>query len=761
MAGVLQGIRVIDFGQYIAGPLAAMILADQGADVVRIDPPSGPKWDTPGNAIWNRGKRSLLLDLKQNGDLGIAKKLIGAADVVIENFRPGVMDRLGLGSKEMTENNSKLIYCSMPGFAADDPRSTLPGWEGIIGAATGTYRPSENSPSMETPVYTAIPIASSYAAFLSSVSITMALIGREHSNLGQTIVVPLFDSMFPAMGSRVLTLNDGPSTVQRGNTLTWTGQYECKDGVWLQYHSGNSNLREFIEAAGASWIESQFSEAKQTASDKSANLANYQNHIRQLFKSRTSEEWEDLVASIGSEAAICRTTREWMSHPQARQSGMIIEVPDKKFGNTLQPGINARLNSTPGEVRSPAPEQNADKLELLSELDHSEKTFSDTRPNVQSISSVLEGTKVLDLCIVLAGPTCGRTLAEFGSDVIKIDSPHRQRVSFHNEINRAKKSIVLDLKTEEGLSIFWRLLEDADIVVQNFRKGVAEKLGIGYEQVKERKPDIIYASLNTYGQEGPWSMRPGHEQIAQAATGMQERYGGNGQPLTQPFAINDYGTGFMGALAVSLALLHRSRTGEGQHVSTALAYTACTLQSAFMQDFRGNTLNEARGQDSLGTGPLNRAYKANDGWLFLVARRSDLSIIRNLLELPDLERVGDHELELLLEYSVQKHSVKHWVDAMNNNGIGAHEIIFDPRALLRDKWVIEHGLSVTRDHMELGSITTTGPAPRLSLTPLQIGRPAPKPGSDAQTILEDIGLGNQFQRLVGENIIRLDGIVPG
>ena len=256
-------------------------------------------------------------------------------------------------------------------------------------------------------------------------------------------------------------------------------------------------------------------------------------------------------------------------------------------------------------------------------------------------------------------------------------------------------------------------------------------------------------------------MRPGHEQIAQAATGMQERYGGSGQPLTQPFAINDYGTGFMGALAVGLALLHRNRTGEGQHVSTALAYTACTLQSAFMQDFRGKTLNEARGQGSLGTGPLNRAYKANDGWLFLVARRSDLNFISKLLGLPDLEGLGDRELELFIEDSLTKHSVKHWVDAINNNGAAAHEIIFDPRVLLKDPWVIEHGLSVTRGHMELGSITTTGPAPRLSLTPLQIGRPAPKPGSDAQTILEHIGLGNQFQRLVEENIIRLDGMVPG
>jgi crotonobetainyl-CoA:carnitine CoA-transferase CaiB-like acyl-CoA transferase len=761
MAGVLQGIRVIDFGQYIAGPLAAMILADQGADVVRIDPPSGPKWDTPGNATWNRGKRSLLLDLKQDGDLEIAKKLIGSADVVIENFRPGVMDRLGLGSREMVETNSRLIYCSMPGFAADDPRAALPGWEGIIAAATGTYRPSENSPSMETPVYTAVPIASSYAAFLSSVSITMALLAREQSNLGQTIVVPLFDSMFTVMGGRVLTLNDKPDTLQRGNALSWTRQYECEDGAWLQYHSGNSNFREFIEAAGASWIETQFSDAKQNSSDKSASLADYQGHIRQLFKSRTSKEWEDLVANIGSEAAICRTTAEWMSHPHARQSGMIIEVLDKKLGNMLQPGINARLNSTPGAVRGPAPEQNAHKAELLAELDSLEKPVNPDRPTSQSISSVLEGTKVLDLCIVLAGPTCGRTLAEFGSSVIKIDSPYRQRVSFHNEINRAKRSIVLDLKTEEGLSIFWKLLEDADVVVQNFRKDVAEKLGIGYEQVKARKPDIIYASLNTYGQEGPWALRPGHEQIAQAATGMQERYGGSGQPLTQPWAVNDYGTGFMGAFAVGLALLHRNRTGEGQHVNTALAYTACTLQSTFMQDFNGKVWNEARGQDCLGTGPLNRAYKTDNGWMFLVARKSDLDTISKLLSLPGLERMGDRELELALVNALAKDSTEHWVGTMNSSGIAAHEIIFDPRVLLRDPWVIEHGLSVTRDHMELGSITTTGPAPRLSLTPLQIGRPAPKPGSDAQTILEHIGLGNQFQRLVEENIIRLDGIVPG
>src|SRR3954471_20897480 len=95
-ASVLEGVRVIDLGQYIAGPMAAMLLGDQGADVVRVDPPGGPRWNTPANARWNRNKRSIALDLKQEADKEIARKLIGTADVVIENFRPGVMDRLGL-----------------------------------------------------------------------------------------------------------------------------------------------------------------------------------------------------------------------------------------------------------------------------------------------------------------------------------------------------------------------------------------------------------------------------------------------------------------------------------------------------------------------------------------------------------------------------------------------------------------------------------------------------------------------------------------
>ena len=200
MAGALDGIRVIDFGQYIAGPLVGMLLADQGADVIKVDPPGGPRWKTPANATWNRGKRSIVLDLKQADDLATAKGLVRGADVVVENFRPGVMDRLGLGAAAMTQANPRLVYLSLPGFASDDPRASVPAWEGILGAATATYRPRPEENGKDQPVYTAIPISSNYGAFQWVVSIIMALISRERDGAGQRIELALFASHLATIG---------------------------------------------------------------------------------------------------------------------------------------------------------------------------------------------------------------------------------------------------------------------------------------------------------------------------------------------------------------------------------------------------------------------------------------------------------------------------------------------------------------------------------------------------------------------------------
>ncbi len=758
MTGALEHIRVIDFGQYISGPLAGMLLADQGADVVRVDPPGGPRWDTPANATWNRGKRSITLDLKRADHVAVARSLVESADVVIENFRPGTMDRLGLGADEMTRANPRLVYCSIPGFASDDPRAAMPAYEGIVGAAAASYRPP--NPDSARPVYTAIPIASVYGAFQSVVAITVALNARERDGVGQRIEVPLFDSMFQSIGRFGVRVHNAPPATPTLQEL-WGGIFLCSDGEYVRFGgSGNQNFRQFVDAAGiASWDADGLTDFDRPV-DNPQFRAEAQERIRDLFLTRTAQEWEDLIAEAGSEGAVCRTSAEWFDHPHARESQMVVEVEDPIHGKMLQPGVNARMSATPGKVRGPAPTPDQHREEILAELKPRVATENPTPPDV--MRAALDGVKVLDLCIILAGPTMGRTLAEYGANVIKIDNPRRgSTVARHNDINRGKRSILLDLKSEEGREVFWKLLEDADVVAQNYRAGRLEKLGLGYDEVRKRKPDIIYASLNAYGHIGPWAERPGHEGFAQATAGMTRRFGGDGAPESQPNPVNDYGTGFMGAYGVALALLHRQRTGEGQHIDSALAYTAMTLQSPFMQLYEGKEWDETSGQSALGTGPLHRAYRANDGWLFIGAPDSALAGMSGLDGLSGIDSLQGDALASSLEERFQGNSVAFWVERLAAAGVGAQRVITNVRELMTDPWVESHGLSLTREHDELGMVTTCGPAPRLSRTPVRPGIPAPKPGAHAHEILDEHDLGDHYQALLDSGVILTDGVAAG
>jgi crotonobetainyl-CoA:carnitine CoA-transferase CaiB-like acyl-CoA transferase len=742
MSGVLEGTRVIDFGQYIAGPMAAMLLGDQGADVIRIDPPGGPCWDTPANATWNRNKRSIVLDLKQDADRATARQLIAGADVLIENFRPGVMDRLGLGAGSMTSDNPRLVYCSLPGFGSDDPRAQVRAWEGVVGAATGAYRSS--GATQGRPIYTVIPYGSVYAAFLCAVTVAMALNARARSGLGQVVEIPLFDATFTAVGARGLLVNGKPEAEPEFN---WSRQLPCKDGRWLMYVANNKKFEAFIKSIGMD----KWRDAKLPPSELAQKFD-------EVMRTRTAKEWEDTIAEIGSEGVICHSSAEWLHHPQALESKIIADYDDPELGRFRGPGINARLSVTPGSVRTPRPRTNAQRAEIVQELAaRKPATHAVQAASSEVLRSALQGVKVVDLCIILAGPTCARTLAEFGADVIKIDSPHKGTVLRHNDINRAKRSVLIDLKTKEGLEVFWKLVDKADVVLQNFRGGVAEKLGIDYERVRARRPDIVYGSMNTFGHIGPYANRPGHEQIGQAVSGMQVRYG-SVKPATAPFAANDYGTGLMACYAVALALLHRRRTGEGQFVDSALAYTATMLQSALLQEYQGKTWDEPHGQEATGSGPLDRLYRANDGWLFLAARSGALA---HCAELADLVGRGDAELERALEARIGERPVAAWVDALNRAGIGAHRVVPSLVELMTDPLVCSRGLAVTRDHEGFGPITTTAPGVKLSRTPMTVGRPAARPGSDAASVLAEIGLDGELERLIRDGVIAVDGVKAG
>ena len=382
MAGALEGIRVIDFGQYVAGPMAAMLLADQGADVIRIEPPGGPRFDTPANATYNRGKRSIVLDLKSAADAETGRKLVAGADVVIENFRPGVMERLGLGAEAMTAANARLIYCSLPGFAADDPRAGVRAWEGVVGAATTTY---PANPRTGKPIYTPLPFSSSYAAFLCAVSVAMALNARERDGLGQIVEVPLFDATYAAIGYRGQRIHNSDTSgdaVRLARMLGVTRQFECKDGRWFMYHAGNKNAPDFAAAAGGEWLRP----------DSGASPDEIREKTEALFKTKTAEEWEAFCEQIGTEGSVCRTSAEWLENEHALGSKIVVDSEDPELGSVRGPGINVRMSLTPGSIRSPRPAPNQHRAEILREAAVSRPAA--TPSAAETMRSALDGIKV-------------------------------------------------------------------------------------------------------------------------------------------------------------------------------------------------------------------------------------------------------------------------------------------------------------------------------------------------------------------------------
>jgi crotonobetainyl-CoA:carnitine CoA-transferase CaiB-like acyl-CoA transferase len=745
MTGALAGVRVIDFGHYIAGPLAAVMLSDQGADVIHVDPPGGPRWKTPADAFFNRGKRRIALDLKHASDLATAQRLIASADVVIENFRPGVMDRLGLGAPAMTECNPRLIYCSIPGFAADDPRAGLAAWEGIIDAATENCKPRAGEPPPEwdtsRPTYSAVPLASNFGGFLAATGIVMALIARRRSRLGQRVEVPLFNAMFTLIGHSGAYVNSHGLRPATGIHGRGAGAYRCADGRYVQFDTSSPrHLTWFARVAGIThWGPDLLDLMRNRAPEVNQRL---HARLRELFLTRTAAAWEELGNRAGAALGLARTTTEWVHTEHAQKIGAVVQMDDPELGTVWMAGLPVHLTTSPGAPQGPRHLPDADHAQIMAELDHLASRPLMPAPEPE-LAHPLEGLKVVDLCLALAGPTCGRLLGEFGADVIKINAPQSGGGSGY--LNQGKRSLLLDVASLEGQQVFWKLVEQADVVLENFSPGTADRLGIGYQEAKARKSDIIYTSISCYGYGGPWTPGRGWERQGQAVTGIMERTG-TIPAILGPYNLVDLGTGVLATYATALAVYCRLSVGQGQHVHASLAQTATYHQAPYMLDYQGRSSREPRGYEALGTGPLQRFYQAQDGWFFLAATAADASRLRAVegLQTANLEA---SQLEQEMEARFAELPTAVWVDRLRQAGVSAHAVVLVAE-LMADPWVRSHGLSVTQTVEDVGEVTMPGLSVLLSATPMRLGGPPHRPGSDAEAILREIGMAEALPALV-------------
>jgi crotonobetainyl-CoA:carnitine CoA-transferase CaiB-like acyl-CoA transferase len=383
------------------------------------------------------------------------------------------------------------------------------------------------------------------------------------------------------------------------------------------------------------------------------------------------------------------------------------------------------------------------------------------------MASALQGLKVVDLSSHLSGPYCAMVLADHGADVIKVERPGsgddaRKMPPFVGGEsapfmiwNRNKRSVVIDLKTEAGKAQLCGLIDTADVLIENFRPGTLDRLGLGWPQLSARNPRLIYAAISGFGQTGPYRDRGGFDLVTQGMSGLMSVCGPkDGPPHRLPIAISDVAAGMHLAIGILLALEARHRSGKGQLVETSLLESALSFGVYEAAHVAATATTPPRlGQAHRGSSPY-QVFPTADGWITLGAAQENFWIrLCDVLGVPQLrqdprfasngDRVHNNDaLVALLEPHFKAKPSQHWLTALARAGIPSGPVLEFDQAMA-DPHVLARQMTVETEHPAAGRLKTLGIPVKLSATPGALRRPAPRLGEHTAEVLEGAQVADQ------------------
>ncbi len=379
-------------------------------------------------------------------------------------------------------------------------------------------------------------------------------------------------------------------------------------------------------------------------------------------------------------------------------------------------------------------------------------------------TTALEGVKVLDLTQIMAGPYCTMMLADMGADVVKVEKPNGgddtrrmgppfiegESAAFLG-INRNKRSIVVDLRSDEGREIVLDMARQYDVLVQNFRPGSLERMGLGYEQVRELNPAMVYCTISGFGVTGPYATRGGFDLVTQGMSGLMSVTGHPDSPPTKVgVPLCDLNAGMFAAIGILTAYINRLKTGEGQHVDTSL------LEGGIAYTFWESAMYFATGDVPGPKGSAHRltapyqAFETSDGYVNIGAanqanwERLCTAIERNeLVSDPRFTEPSDRmnnldELISTLEQTFSQRSSEYWLDRLEDAGVPAGPI-YDIRQVYEDPQARAREMVVETEHPVAGRTSNIGIPIKLSETPGRFRRPAPTLGQHTNEVLKQLG----------------------
>ena len=390
----------------------------------------------------------------------------------------------------------------------------------------------------------------------------------------------------------------------------------------------------------------------------------------------------------------------------------------------------------------------------------------------------LSGVRVVDLTRILAGPFCSMLLADMGADVLKIEPPgegdavREQGVIveglswYYAQFNRNKRSMTLDLYAPEGKAILARLIERADVLVENYRPGVLERMGFGSERLDQLNPDLVVASINGYGSTGPYADRPAFDFIAQAMSGFMSVNGRAGEPpMRAAMPISDLVAGLYGAFGAACALAARGRgRARGQRVESSLMNGLISLLAYLSAEYLATGALPARTGNEHPIAAPYGLYEAADGQV-AIAPSTD-QVVRRLFHVlgieAELERpeFGSYEARLrhrdavnaVVGKRIRGDRVEHWIETLNAAGVPCGRVA-DLRDVFADPQVRAQEMVLEIPHPGHGTVRMTGFPVKLSETPCRVRRPAPELGEHTEEVLRELGLGDDVARLRAQHVI--------
>lgn len=792
VSGPLEGLKVLDLGIVGAGPIGPTLLAELGADVIKVEMPGRgdilrripPLYNGVGfwKPIEMRNKKSIEVDLHTKEGQELIKRMVREYNIVLENYRPGTLERWNLSYEDLKRANDKVILVRVSGFGSGGPYSNRTSYD-TIGAAMGGIIYLNGYPDGPP-----LPLGNAYCDYMSAAFNALAMLiadyYRRRKGQGQWAEVTQYAAILRILEYTVAAYDKlGLVRNRTGNrhpSFAPCDIFRTRDGKWITITAGDD--KSFANLIRAMKMEELRDDPRfKSISSRAENGETINALVAGWVEGYEFEELKGVMNREGVPFSHVNSTKDIFEDPHCQARQNIIEAEDSVIGKVKLPMVVPKFAKTPGIIKNTGAELGKDNEEIESILGSLSLDLKfDKDPITPQEDEALKDLRVLDVGMGLAGSFCSALLADFGAEVIKVEEPGKGDIlrkipPFYNGSSlwwavdgRNKKSVTIDLRTKEGQRIFKDLVKIFDVVVEGFRPGTLERWGVGYDDLRRINEKIILLRISGFGQYGPYSKRAAYDAEAAAMGGFTYIAGSPDRPPLKPsISIANYLTGLFGAIAIMAAIHHRDHRGEGQWIDLALYEPFIRFSQEIIPVFdKLGTIRERLG-NKFPTSGAQLYFEAGDGeWCaILVAEDKDFQRLCCAMNREDL--VKDPRFQTLLSRNQNRDELNNiiasWTKRLNSKELVEilvknqvpTSLTYSIKDIFEDPHYKAKGDIVEVEDPIIGKVKMQGVTPRFSLTPGSVKKTGPRLGEHNDEILRALlGISDEdFSKLQSEAII--------